>query len=151
MQAGYLLATIQYFCKKIKLTETIIYASAAFVTGFILAWLLRTLSLSKLQKELKSTKGFLESERLMKETLNKENIMVHQQKQYTELDYQNKLKEALAHNKLMDENILLLQKSNEETEALLQAGQPVVHELKMKLIEANNSIARLKAMLEEKK
>ncbi len=133
------------------MTETILYTAAAFVTGFILAWLLRSLSLSKLQKELKSTKGFLESERLMKETLNKENIMVHRQKQYTELEYHNKLKQALAHNKLMDENILLLQKSNEETEALLKAGQPVVHELKMKLIEANNSIARLKAILDEKK
>lgn len=142
---------MQYFCKKEELTQLIIYTSIALVLGFVLAWVLRSLTVSKLQRELKSTGGFLESERLMKETLNKENILVHQQKQFAELECHNKLKEAQDYIKLMDENILLLQKSNEETEALLQAGQPVVHDLKMKLIEANNTIARLKAILEQKK
>jgi hypothetical protein len=45
---------------------------------------------------------------------------------------------------------LLLQKSNEQTEALLQAGQPEVHALKIQLIEAQNTIARYKAQLAEK-
>jgi hypothetical protein len=47
----------------------------------------------------------------------------------------------------MDSDILLLQKSNEETEALFKAGEPVIHSLKLKLIEANNTIARYKAQL----
>ncbi len=51
----------------------------------------------------------------------------------------------------MDESLVLLQKDNEETEKLLKAGQPLIHDLKMKLIEANNTIARYKAQLEQKK
>jgi hypothetical protein len=47
----------------------------------------------------------------------------------------------------MDNDILLMQKSNEETEALLEKGEPAIHELKLKLIEANNTIARYKAQL----
>jgi hypothetical protein len=50
----------------------------------------------------------------------------------------------------MDADILLLQKSNEETEALLAKGEPAINELKLKLIEANNTIARYKAQLGEK-
>ena len=57
------------------------------------------------------------------------------------------MKEAHDLNKQMDSDILLLQKSNEETEALLKAGEPVIHSLKVKLIEANNTIARYKAQL----
>jgi hypothetical protein len=53
-------------------------------------------------------------------------------------------------NKRLDEDILLLQKSNEETEALLEAGQPVIHALKLQLIAANNYIARNKLQSESK-
>ena len=91
--------------------------------------------------------GFLESEKLMKETLQKENIHVHQSKQAIELDLHKKLKEANNLIKMMDMDILLLQKSNEETEALLQAGEPAMHALKVKLIEAQNTVARYKAQL----
>ena len=91
--------------------------------------------------------GFLESERLMKETLQKENIQVHQMKQATELELHRKLKEAVELTKMMDADILLLQKSNEETEAQLASSQPELHAIKLKLIEANNTIARYKAQL----
>ena len=50
----------------------------------------------------------------------------------------------------MDGDILLLQKSNEETEALLAEGEPALHEMKLKLIEATNTIARYKAQYGEK-
>lgn len=95
-------------------------------------------------------KGFLESEKLMKETLQKENVHVHQTKMAIELEYSRKLKEATQINKMLDEDILLLQKSNEETEALLQAGEPALHALKLKLLEAQNAIARYKATVDVK-
>lgn len=98
----------------------------------------------KQKKILKSTEGFLESERLKRETLKNENTMVHRQKQTVEIELSKKLKDAYAIMKQMDEDILLLQKSNEETEALLQAGQPELHDLKLKLMEANNTISRMK-------
>lgn len=86
----------------------------------------------------------------MKEKLRKENILVYQAKEAMETDLGRKLKDAEVLNRIMDEDILLLQKSNEETEALLRAGEPALHALKLKLIEANNTIARLKAQLTEK-
>ena len=80
----------------------------------------------------------------MKETLQKENGLLYQSKQTAELDFVKKIKEAQAIINMQEQDILLLQKSNEETEALMQAGLPALHDLKLKLLEANNTIARLK-------
>ncbi|MEO6734465.1 MAG: hypothetical protein ABIN01_24810 [Ferruginibacter sp.] len=132
------------------MTQIYIYTAAAFIGGFLIAWIIRSVTLVKIKKLLKSTQGYLESEKLMKETLQKENVSVHQMKQGTELEFTKKLKEAQELNKILDEDILLLQKSNEETEALLKAGQPALHDLKLKLIEAYNTIARYKAQTELK-
>ena len=127
--------------------QTYIYVGVAFVVGFVIAWILRTITLAKLAKLQKSIQGYLESEKLMKETLHKENMHVHQTKMAAELEYSKKIKQAQEVTKILDEDILLLQKSNEETEALLEAGEPAVHALKLKLIEAQNTIARYKAQL----
>jgi uncharacterized membrane-anchored protein YhcB (DUF1043 family) len=129
------------------LTQTYIYAGVALVVGFAIAWIIQLVNITKIKKEHKSMQGFLESEKLMKETLQKENIQVHQIKQATELELHRKLKEAVDLTKMMDADILLLQKSNEETEAQLAASQPELHAIKLKLIEANNTIARYKAQL----
>jgi hypothetical protein len=128
----------------------IIYITVAFVAGFAIAWVIGYSKLTKTRKELKSTKGFLESERLMKETLQKELAVVHQSKMATELDLSLKLQSAEKIMQQMDSDILLLQKSNEETEALLEATQPEVHAIKIQLIEAQNAAARYKAQLTEK-
>ena len=129
------------------MVQTYIYAGIAFLVGFGIAWILRSITLAKLAKLQKSTQGYLESERLMKETLHKENMQVHQVKMAAELEYARKLKQAEELNRVLDEDILLLQKSNEETEALLQAGEPEIHALKIKLLEAQNTIARFRAQL----
>ncbi len=125
--------------------DIIIYTAVAFIAGFGIAWLIRSAGLIKLKKLQKSTEGFLESERLKKETLRNENVVAHQQKEITKHELTKKLNDAYKVIKEMDSDILLLQQSNEETEALLKAGQPEIHELKLKLIEANNTIARYKA------
>lgn len=125
--------------------QTYIYTGSAFIIGFGLAWLIRTFSVVKIKKALKSTQGYLESETLKKETLQKENVMAHQAKQIVEIECLKKLEQANKLNKMLDGDILLLQKSNEDTEALLLAGQPALHSLKLQLIEAQNLIARYKA------
>ncbi len=130
--------------------QTYIYIGLAFITGFITAWIVRSVKLNKLSKLQRSTQGYLESEKLMKETIQKENIMAHQMKQAAELDCGKKLQESQALIQVLDENILLLQKSNEETEALMKAGLPAMHELKLKLIDAHNTIARYKGHIEIK-
>lgn len=125
----------------------ILYILLAFGAGFGVAWFLQWNKLNKQGKELKSTSGFLESERLMKETVQKELAITHQNKMAVELDLKTKLQRAEKIIREMDSDILLMQKSYEETEALLQAKSPEVHALKLQLIEAQNTIARLKAKL----
>lgn len=124
-----------------------IYIGAAFLGGFIIAWIIQMVKLLKLKKEFKSNQGHLESERLIKETSQKENAYLLQAADAALLKTNEKLKAAENLIKVMDRDILLLQKSNEETEALLEKGEPALHDLKMKLIEANNTIARYKSQL----
>ena len=118
-----------------------------FIAGALIGALLLYFKMGKLQKQLRSSDGYLESEKLKKETLQKELKTVYQAKETIELTLKQRLQEAARLNKRLDEDILLLQKSNEETEALLKAGQPELHALKLQLIEANNTIARLKGMM----
>ena len=132
------------------MTATFLY-TGIFLGGFLMAWFIRTMQIIKIKKELSSTKGYLESEKLKKDTLNKENQLVYQQKKLTETELHSLSQEATDYKNFMDESLRLLQKDNEETEKLLKAGQPLIHDLKMKLIEANNTIARYKALLEQKK
>ena len=86
----------------------------------------------------------------MKETVQKELAVTHQSKMAIELDLKLKLQNAEKIIKEMDSDILLMQKSYEETDALLKVTQPEVHALKLQLIEAQNNIVRLKAKLAEK-
>ena len=122
-----------------------IYIIAAFVGGFLLAFIIQIIAIQKLKKEYKSAQGLLESEKLKKETAQKENSFLIQSADAHLLTTKERLAKAEAIAKQMDSDILLLQKSNEETEALLEKGEPAINELKLKLIEANNTIARYKA------
>ena len=124
-----------------------LFSTISFIAGFFISWAIRTVKIFNLKKEKKSTAGFLESEKLIKETLRKENALAFQMKESIESELGQKLKEAEKQIKLMDEDILLLQKSNEETEALFKLTQPEIHNLKIKLIESNNAISRLKGQM----
>ena len=129
------------------MNTTILIPIITFIAGAVIGALLLYFKMSKLQKQLRSSDGYLESEKLKKETLQKELKTVYQAKETIELTLKQRLQEAARLNKRLDEDILLLQKSNEETESLLKAGQPELHALKLQLIEANNTIARLKGMM----
>ncbi len=132
------------------MTLTIIYIILAFIAGFVIAWVININKLGKERRELKSASGFLESERLVKETLQKELAVAHQKKMTTELALTQKLEIAEKVIRQMDSDIMLMQKSYEETEALLEAKHPEVHALKLELIEVKNALARLKGILIEK-
>ena len=122
-------------------------AAVCFAIGFSIAIVIYIVNIGRLKKELKSVQGFLESEKLMKDTLKKENATLFQLRQASEMGLMKKLQEAQQLIKRQDEDILLLQKSNEETEAQLQITQPELHAIKLKLIEAQNAIARYKGQL----
>ncbi len=128
----------------------VIYILIAAVLAFGLLAVIQYNKLQKWGKELKSTKGYLESERLMKETLQKELAIVHQKKMAAELDLSQKMRATEKIMRQMDSDMILMQKNYEETEALLHVTQPEVHALKLQLIEAQNTITRLKAKLAEK-
>ena len=129
------------------MTQTYIIAGVCFLSGFIIAFIIHLVIRARLKKELKSAQGFLESEKLKKETLKKENSTLFDLRQASEMELIKKLQDAQALIKTMDEDILLLQKSNEETEAQLQITQPELHSIKLKLIEAQNTIARYKGQM----
>jgi hypothetical protein len=129
------------------LNQIYFIAGGAFLLGFVIAFILQMNSIAKLKKELKSTQGFLESEKLMKEALKKENAGMHQIRQAGEGELIKKLQEAQILIRRMDEDILLLQTSNEETERQLASSQPELHALKLRMIEAQNAIARYKFQL----
>lgn len=131
-------------------TFIIIIACFCFILGFIIAWAIQTAKLLKNKKIINSIEGFWKSEKLMKETLQKENNLLYQTKQIAENEFLKKIKEASAIIKMQEEGILLLQKSNEETEAAMQAGLPGLNELKLKLLEATNTIARFKGQVDTK-
>lgn len=133
-----------------RMQVSIYMAMGAFVAGLLLGLLIMLVRLKQVRKGWRSTEGFLESEKLKKETLQKELKLVYQNKEALEITLKQRLHEAAKLNQQMDEDILLLQKNNEETEALLKAGQPELHALKLQLIEANNNIARLKGLLQKK-
>lgn len=126
------------------MTQTYIYIAGGFVFGFLLAFGICIWQIIKMRKTQKSLEGFLESEKLIKERFQKQNDWLHEVKENAQSEYELKIQELQSTVKTMDEDILLLQMSNEETEALLKAKDPLVHSLKLKLIEANNTIARYK-------
>ena len=126
----------------------IVYILVSFLFGFVFAWVVRTVYIFRLKKELKQTEGLLESERLIKETLRKENALAFQLKANIESELGEKLLQYQHVVKQMDEDILLLQKNNEEVENAFRENQPELYELKMRLIEAQNNINRLKSLLQ---
>jgi septal ring factor EnvC (AmiA/AmiB activator) len=128
-------------------SQIIIYANIGLLVGFGLAWIIRSLTVAKLKKQLHNTDGSWQREKLMKETAQKENVSAYAMLEVAKRDYEKQLQTAQEAINLMNNDILLLQKNNEETEALLKAGNPEIHNLKLQLIEANNAIARYKAQL----
>jgi septal ring factor EnvC (AmiA/AmiB activator) len=128
-------------------TEIIIYASIALIVGFGIAWFIRSITVARLQKQLHNTEGSWDREKLMKETAQKETAHAYASYDAAKLNWEKKMKQTEQTIAIMDNDILLLQKNNEETEALLKATNPELHNLKLQLIEANNTIARYKAQL----
>lgn len=132
------------------MNESYIYIAVAFVAGFVLAWIIRSISVSNSVKKEKEAKSLLDNEKMIKETQRKENLAIQRHQQTIELDLRRQLEAAKAELQMMDQNIILLQKSNEETESLLKANQPEIHALKLKLLEAQNNVARYKSKAGEK-
>ena len=79
---------------------SIIFVIVAFITGLLLGTLLLYIKLSSVQKKLRSNGGYLESEKLIRETLQRELKTVYQAKETIEQTLKQRLKEAATHNKI---------------------------------------------------
>jgi hypothetical protein len=122
----------------------ILFPILGFMAGFGVAWYFLSIWLRNLKRTLQETTGFLEREKLGKERLQREMEQSYQR----EAELNRKYEKAMQVCREMDADILLLQKANEETESLLKSTEPEVYALKLKLIEANNTIARMKGKIE---
>jgi peptidoglycan hydrolase CwlO-like protein len=134
-----------------KINIVFITSLVFFILGFVAASVAIGLPFLQVKRKLKSTEGFLESEKLIKEKHRKDSALAFQLKENIENELNRKISDAEQLIKIMDNDILLLQKDNEDTEALIKTTQPELYNLKLKLIEANNTISRLKAQLEANK
>lgn len=122
----------------------------ALIIGIAIGWIGKSVFMIRVKRTLNSVNGFLESEKLMKEKFQKENHALQQIHSTREAELKDMIKRMEAHMKQMDEDLILLQMDNEKTEELMKATQPEIYALKTKLIEANNTIARYKAQLQQK-
>lgn len=129
------------------MTAIFIYLSIALAIGFSLAWIIRSITVAKLNKLLHNTEASWDREKLMKETAQKETAHAFTNFDIALIEWEKKLKTLEHRIEIMDNDILLLQKNNEETDALLKATNPELHQIKLQLIEANNTIARFKAQV----
>lgn len=122
----------------------------AVLAGAVVGWLAKSVSTMRVKRLLNSVNGYLESEKLMKEKFQKENHALHQIHSTREAELKEMIKRMEIRIKQMDEDLILLQMDNENTEKLMKATQPEIHALKTKLIEANNTISRYKAIIQTK-
>ena len=137
--------------------QSFIYVGSGMIVGFLIAFGVYLFLMIRVRREKNSVAGYLESEKLIKERLQKQNSWLLESKENVQSEfetriqeYEEKIRQLEAQVRYMDESILLLQKDNEETTALLNATNPVVHNLKIKLLEANNTISRIKAQVPAK-
>lgn len=122
----------------------------AVIIGVAIGWIAKSIFAMRVKRTLNSVNGFLESEKLMKEKFQKENHALQQIHATREAELRDMIKRMETHMKQMDEDLILLQMDNEKTEELMKATQPEIYALKTKLIEANNTISRYKAMIQSK-
>ncbi|MBS1548764.1 MAG: hypothetical protein JSS94_02685 [Bacteroidetes bacterium] len=127
--------------------KTSIYSLFAGVSGLLLGILLAVVVWVKKRNRIRDLVAILEKGQaqsatsknlweIAEERLNQENRVLVAKVYQLESEKEN----------LISENSVLKLR-NQELDQLLKEGQPVIHSLKMKLIEANNTIVRYKARL----
>ena len=119
----------------------------SFVIGLSVCGIYHLVRSHHQNRIIRRLEGLLESDRLVKETLRKESVLAFNMKEQLEQDLSARLKEAKEQILRMDQDILLLQQSNEMNEAEFKAAQPELYDLKIRLIEAQNTISRLKKQI----
>ena len=93
------------------MSQIIIYANIGLLLGFALAWIIRSLTVAKLKKQLHNTDGSWQREKLMKETAQKENVAAYAMHEVAKREYEKQLQVAQEAINLMNNDILLLQKN----------------------------------------
>jgi predicted nucleic acid-binding Zn-ribbon protein len=127
-------------------TEFIVFPLAVLL-GAVAGWFIRNAGYRSLKNMTNDLQGQLaaaneRNEKLQTELLSSGSRVTELQKSL----HDTRVTES-DRNKNLEAEISRLTARLAETDALLHSGQPVVHALKLKLIEANNTIVRYKAKL----
>ncbi|MEO6556074.1 MAG: hypothetical protein ABIN92_01055 [Ferruginibacter sp.] len=125
------------------------YIAIAFLSGGIIAWLLRSISLSSAIKKNMQLNEQRAEDKLLMEKLQTEHSALQHEKIHDLESFSKRYKELESVNASLQHQVAILTNKFDESDALLKAGQPVIHSLKLKLIEANNTIARYKGRMPE--
>jgi len=127
-------------------TELVAYL-LALILGVVVGWILRSIGYRSLKDKASILGAQLLQNQQQSEIL--KNELASSENSYKELheSYDINRVKANEDNVVLQEELLQLTAKLAETDALLLSGQPVVHALKLKLIEANNTIVRYKSKL----
>jgi len=125
----------------------ILYIIGAAAGGFLLGFALSLLLSRKPNKERETL--ILELEKANNKLIELKNKLVESNAALIREQQLNQEKMLFLNSEKgsMVKEIQQLKEHNQEIDRLLKEGQPVIHSLKLKLIEANNTIARYKAQL----
>ena len=129
--------------------ETYLFIILAFVFGLLLGWALSSIRIRPLRQRIKSLEDKNSKEIIANEALKNESEFLHASAEKSTKQFEGKFLQQQEQIRNLENDIAILQKKYEETENLLESGQPVIHSLKLKLIEANNTIARYKGRLKD--
>lgn len=148
-----------FFCKKryfaawnqkfYVVTPSYLLAGVSFATGFSVAGAILFVIKIKMKVQIKRLQGILEYESLLKETLKKEQETLLQHGMDREGAMQKKCRESeMARDELKVE-VARWQTEQKETAQKAKSLQEDMQALKLKLIEAQNTIVRIKAQMEK--
>jgi len=127
--------------------NTVIYFIITALAGLLPGLLVALLIKQKAAKKLNELKDLAEEERSRNAKISERLAEMEKMQQAENSKYATRI-QNMNHEigVLKNENEMLVT-HNRELDQLLKEGQPVIHSLKMKLIEANNTIVRYKARL----
>lgn len=131
------------------MTPSYLLAGVSFATGFSVAGVMLLVVKMKMKVQLKRLQGLLEYESLLKETLKKEQETLLQHGMDMEGVMQKKWRESEMAKEELKVEVAKWQTVQNETAQKAKSLQEDMQALKLKLIEAQNTIVRIKVQMEK--
>ena len=131
------------------MTPSYLLAGVSFATGFSVAGAMLLIVKVKMKVQFKRLQGLLEYESLLKETLKKEQETLLQHGMDREGAMQKKWRESEMAKEELRVEVAKWETVQKETAQKTKSLQEDMQALKLKLIEAQNTIVRIKVQMEK--